>query len=158
MSAERISNEDRAQGFFEDSVKTIHADALAAKDSVLIMLMSGIEDGGKRATLALSAACSALAMDKDVSIFLVGDGAYWADIRNTDGVEVPGFPPIEILLESFQELGGNITICSTCASSSAVCGLDEQKKLMSLELREGIEIQGFASVIDVAQRSANLTF
>jgi len=44
----------------------------------VIVLTSGNEDGGKRATLAFSAACTAQAMELDTRVFLVGDGSHWA--------------------------------------------------------------------------------
>lgn len=42
------------------------------------MLTSGNDDGGKRATLAYTAATCAAAMDRRTIMFLVGDGAHWA--------------------------------------------------------------------------------
>jgi len=141
-----------------DRSRTLASCEQKESESLLIMLASGNDDSGKRATLALSAACSALAMENEVSIFLVGDGAFWADSKNTIGVVVAGFPPLESLIETYLELGGRITICSTCAGIGSFCGIDEHKKLAVLTLREGIEVQGFASVISEAQKGATLTF
>lgn len=127
-------------------------------EKVLVILTSGSEDGGKRATLAFSAACSGLAVDKKVSLFLVGDGAFFADKSNCENMVTPGFPPLEALIESFIDLGGELTICSTCAGEGAVCGIDEAKKMAALQLRAEIKVRGFTSLIDDAQGATILTF
>jgi predicted peroxiredoxin len=80
-----------------------------------IMLMSGKEDGGKRATLAFVAAVSAAAMGRPVQVFMAGDGARWGDPDEAEGVAVEGFPPLDELIRAFLDLGGQLLVCSTCA-------------------------------------------
>ena len=82
--------------------------------SLTIMLMSGTEDGGKRATLAFVAALSAAAMERPVQVFLAGDGAIWGDPDQADRVEMPGFPPLTELIQEYLDLGGALLVCSTC--------------------------------------------
>ncbi len=80
-----------------------------------ILLMSGKEDGGKRATLAFVAAVSAIAMERPVQVFMAGDGARWGDPDEAEGVAVEGFPPLDELIRDFLDLGGQLLVCSTCA-------------------------------------------
>lgn len=79
-----------------------------------ILLMSGKEDGGKRATLAFVAAVSAAAMERPVQVFMAGDGALWGDPGQAQGVEMQGFPPLVELVQEFLDLGGVLLVCSTC--------------------------------------------
>src|SRR3954463_16166214 len=73
-----------------------------------VILASGAEDGGKRATLALSAACSAQAMGLSPTLFLVGDGVPWVWEGGAEGVHAPWFPPLSDLMETFIECGGQV--------------------------------------------------
>ena len=50
-----------------------------------VILASGAEDGGMRATLALAAACAAQAMDPDTIVFLLGDGAFGPTMGTRSG-------------------------------------------------------------------------
>jgi len=83
--------------------------------SLTIMLMSGTEDGGKRATLAFVAALSAAAMERPVQVFLAGDGAIWANPDQADRVEMPGFPPLtRTEFRNTSTWAGPLLVCSTC--------------------------------------------
>ncbi len=63
----------------------------------MVLLATGNDDGGKRATLAFTAATCAAAMDKRTIVFMVGDGAHWAYEGRALGVQQKGFPPLEEL-------------------------------------------------------------
>jgi predicted peroxiredoxin len=66
----------------------------APQETLVVMLTSDNGDGGKRATLAYTAATCAAAMDKRTVMFLVGDGAHWAYEGRTSGIQANGFPAI----------------------------------------------------------------
>ena len=87
---------------------------------LVVILASGPDDGGKRATLAYTAAVTSVGMDTPTRIFLVGDGAYWAYEGHGDDVQMNGFPSLAELVETFRELGGETYICSTC---DQFCGI-----------------------------------
>ena len=75
-----------------------------------VILTSGPEDGGKRATLALAAACTAQALDLNTIVFLVADGVHWGYHGHAEGVHAPGFPALADLMESFFESGGQVFV------------------------------------------------
>ncbi len=135
--------------------KTLDAGAQAKQ--LLIMLTSGNEDMGKRATLAFSAACSSVAMEKPTSVFLVGDGVFWAYAGNIKGAKVDGFPALYELMELFMDLGGCISVCSTCSITGS-CSIDGSGDASRNRLMPNIQQQGFASVINYAQHGSSLTF
>lgn len=85
-----------------------------ANPTLTILLMSGREDGGKRATLAFVAAVSAAAMERPVQVFLAGDGVCWGDPDQALQVEMKGFPPLAELIREYLDLGGELLACSTC--------------------------------------------
>ncbi|OFZ70296.1 MAG: hypothetical protein A2Z01_00160 [Betaproteobacteria bacterium RBG_16_58_11] len=78
----------------------------AAFSDCVVLLASGQEDAGKRATLAFSLACTAQALDRSTYVFMIGDGVHWAYEGHGDGVQVAGFPALNELIETFVELGG----------------------------------------------------
>ncbi len=121
----------------------------------LVLLTSGNEDGGKRATLAFSTACSAVAMDMTPHLFLVGDGSFWAYEGHTQGIHASGFPPLEELVESYLELGGNLYVCSAC---DQVCSLLPDQSGQSLIKRLGVEPRGLASVLHYTVNGSSVTF
>ena len=95
------------------------------RDSYAVILATGSEDGGKRATLALAAACTAQAMDLDTIVFLVGDGAHWAYEGHAEHVHAPGFPALADLIDLFVEAGGHLLCCFACDGTCALprsCG------------------------------------
>ncbi|MBM4372318.1 MAG: hypothetical protein FJ098_11730, partial [Deltaproteobacteria bacterium] len=57
----------------------------------LIVLTTGKQDRGTRATLAFSWGCAALAMGQQAAIYLTMDGTIWAASAATKGVSVAGF-------------------------------------------------------------------
>ena len=121
----------------------------------VIMLTSGVDDGGKRATLAFSAACSARAMDLNTQVFRIGDGSHWAYEGSTDGIRQQGFPALEDLVESYMELGGQVFVCSACDN---VCALPMDERDRPLRKRAGIEARGLASILSYTVEGTSVTF
>ena len=87
---------------------------MATGETLVVLLATGGDDGGMRATLAFTAATCAAAMDKRTIMFMVGDGAHWAYEGRTCGVLQKGFPPLEELMDCLVEMGGEMYVCSTC--------------------------------------------
>ncbi len=121
----------------------------------VVVLSSGNGDAGKRATLALSAACTAQAMELDTQLFLIGDGAHWAYRENTQGIHQPGFPVLDDLIESFVEMQGGIYLCSAC---DAVCTVAVQADAQPLVRHSTIQTRGLASILEHMIGGSSITF
>lgn len=120
-----------------------------------VILTSGPEDGGKRATLALAAACTAQALDLNTIVFLVADGVHWGYDGHAEGVHAPGFPALADLMESFFESGGQVFVCSAC---DAACALPTDADGKSLRRRRGVRPQGLASILSHTVGGGSVTF
>ena len=120
-----------------------------------IILASGAEDGGKRATLALSMACTALSMDLSTLLFLAGNGSYWAYQSHADGIQIDGFPSLDELLQSFVDLGGNLAVCSAC--NQAMCHTSGSHN-KTLTLRPEVQVRGMATVMEHLMHGRAVTF
>lgn len=120
-----------------------------------VILASGAEDGGKRATLALSAACTAQAMDLTTILFLVGDGVHWGYEGRAEEVHAPGFPPLADLMEAFIECGGQVFLCSAC---DALCALPTHADGATPRRRRYVRPQGLAAVLSHTVGGGSLTF
>lgn len=125
----------------------------SSRNSV-IMLASGPEDGGRRATLAFAAACTALSLDQDAQVFLIGDGSHWAYVGASDGVHQKGFPSLAELIDTFLDLGGEVSICSACDGVCSLPGADGETR----RRRKEIQPQGLAAVLTHLVGGTSLTF
>lgn len=129
-------------------------DGAAPVPTCTIILASGNQDGGTRATLALSMACTALSMDTDTHVFLVGEGSFWAYQGADRAVRVNGFPALGELLDDYLALGGGMGVCAAC--DEARCGLPEDER--NLPRWPGIQVQGMASVLERMLNGRVVTF
>lgn len=120
----------------------------------VIMLVSGPEDGGRRATLAFAAACTALSLDLTAQVFLVGDGSHWAYVGASDGVHRQGFPPLRELMDTFLDLGGEVSVCSACDGVCSLPGTDGEMRRRRME----IQPRGLAAVLARLVGGSSLTF
>jgi predicted peroxiredoxin len=118
------------------------------RDAYAVILASGPEDGGKRATLALAAACTAQAMDLDTIVFLLGDGAHWAYDGHAEAVHAPGFPALTDLIDAFVEAGGRLLLCSACDATCAKPG----------SRRRDVHVRGLASLLSHSVGGSAVTF
>jgi predicted peroxiredoxin len=122
--------------------------ARQAGDAYAVILASGPEDGGKRATLAFAAACTARAMDLDTIVFLLGDGAHWAYDGHAEQVHAPGFPALADLIDSFVEADGQLLLCSAC---DAICAQPGTR-------RREVRVRGLASLLSHTVGGSAVTF
>lgn len=122
---------------------------------LVILLTSGPDDRGKKAVLAYSAAVTSVSMEVPTQIFLVGDGAHWAYEGNVADIEHPGFPPLQELIETFSEFGGETYICSTCAE---VCAIPSDQEQVNRQRRSQVYPRGMASVLNDITRGSSVTF
>ena len=81
----------------------------------VIVLTTGKQDRGTRATLAFSWGCAALAMGQRVALYLTMDGTIWASRGAMKDVAVAGFEPLQNYQQQFVSLGGQLLVCSPCS-------------------------------------------
>lgn len=114
-----------------------------AELDAMIVLTSGKQDRGTRATLAFAWGCAALAMGQDVSVYLTMEGTVWA-VKGADlKVEVGGFEPLADYIEQFIELGGEILVCAPC--SEYYCSFDRNQ--IQGTIRENVSLVGLATIV-----------
>ncbi|OJZ20279.1 MAG: hypothetical protein BGP21_07480 [Thiobacillus sp. 65-29] len=118
-----------------------------------IMLMSGREDGGKRATLAFVAAVSAAAMERPVQVFMAGDGAIWGDPEQAQDVRMAGFPSLAELVREYLELGGELLICSTCEHFCTPAGSRTPGHRWP-----SLKVRGMAALLESQDGGSSLSF
>lgn len=124
------------------------------EQKLLVMITTGQDDGGKKATLGFSAACCSAAMGTKTSIFLVGDGAAWGYEGHGTGVHHPGFPPLEDLITDFLDVGGEVLICSACDQVCTQPVLSDG----AVQRRHGFSPRGMAAVLSDMEGASSLTF
>lgn len=118
----------------------------------MVILTTGKQDRGTRATLAFSWACSALSLGNPASVFLTMDGAVWALDNSAEGVQVAGFEPLANYLEMFFALGGKMLLCSPCAEY--YCGVGASTG--AVPLRPEAQLAGLATVVSEASSNCQL--
>ena len=121
----------------------------------LIILTTGKQDRGTRATLAFSWGCAALAMGQDVTMFLTMEGTVWAVRGAVREVEVGGFEPLEDYLEQFLALGGELLVCAPC--SEYYCALDRDS--IPTQVIQGAQLAGLATIVSrIDEKTKTITF
>ena len=122
---------------------------------MLITLITGKQDRGTRATLALSWGCAALAMGQNVTLFLTMDGTVWASEGYSKGVLVEGFEALEVYFEQFIDLGGELLVCAPC--SQYYCSIDGEG--IGGALRKEAQLSGLATVVSrISPTTKTVTF
>ena len=129
--------------------------AIADQQPMVVILTTGDEDGGKRATLAFTAATCAAAMDRRTVVFMVGDGAHWAYEGRAATVRQAGFPPLQDLMDSLVEMGGEMYVCSTC---DGVCSIAGEHDAGGLRRHPVIQPRGMSAVLSDMIDGRNVTF
>jgi len=120
------------------------------KDKLLIILTTGPEDRGSRATLAFAMGVSALISGVDATVFLTMSGAFWSRAQSERAVHIGGFEPLGTYVAQFIEAGGKLMVCSPC--DAFFCSIASDGAL-----RTGAELCGLAHVVDLALDASVVT-
>lgn len=128
---------------------------MAEEKPVTIILTIGKSDNGKVATLAFSAGLAGISMGQPTTIFLTGEGAVWGFHGSASGIAVQGFPPLDQLIQSYQESGGRILLCSVCYKTCSAGGPSDAPGVAEIP---GVQIAGFTTVLELAGRGVCLSF
>ena len=83
-------------------------------DKMLIILATGPEDRGNRATLAFAMGVSAIISGVDTTVYLTMGGAFWSRSKSVGKVHIDGFEPLSDYVGQFTEGGGKLMLCSPC--------------------------------------------
>ncbi len=110
-------------------------------ERLLIILSTGKQDKGGKATLAFSWGCAALSMGAEVEMYATMDGTVWGLKDAAKGVQMPGFEPLADYIQQFLDLGGKICVCPPCMEY--YCSVDREIAMQGL--REGAEVCGMAA-------------
>jgi uncharacterized protein involved in oxidation of intracellular sulfur len=88
------------------------------KEDKIVLMCTHAADNIEKATFPFVMANAAMAMDTKAVVVLQGAGVYLAKKGYTDHLlQQPGFEPIQKLMETFFELGGEMHVCVPCIKS-----------------------------------------
>lgn len=119
-------------------------------DKLLIILTTGPEDRGNRATLAFAMGVSALISGVDATVYLTMGGTFWSRRKAHSQVRIPGFEPLETYVHQFQDAGGHLMVCSPC--DAFYCSIGDEHPLI-----EGAELCGLGHIVDLAMGASTIT-
>lgn len=84
-------------------------------DSLLVVLVDSLADGGRKAAIAFGVALAALSNGTTVHMFLSLESARLGTPTGADGIAPRGFSePLAEYIRHFAELGGQLEVCSSC--------------------------------------------
>ena len=110
-------------------------------NKLMIILTTGPEDRGNRATLAFAMGVSSLVSGVETTVFMTMGGTFWSRQSACNKVRIDGFDPLAVYIEQFAELGGKILVCSPC--HEFYCSVDKESQLLP-----GAELAGLTHVVD----------
>ncbi|MDQ7823429.1 MAG: DsrE family protein [Candidatus Eremiobacteraeota bacterium] len=116
---------------------------MTENNDLIMVLTTGKQDRGTRATLAFAWGCAALAMGKQVSMYLTMEGTMWALRGAMRDVEVGGFEPLSAYLEQYCALGGELLVCAPC--SEYYCSFD--RDTMTEKLIPEAKLVGLTTIV-----------
>lgn len=119
-------------------------------NKLLIILTTGPEDRGSRATLAFSMGVSALISGVDVTMYMTMGGTHWSRERALEPVHMHGFEPLSEYVKQYVEAGGKTMICSPC--NEFYCATASDAKRI-----DGAELCGLAHIVDLALGATVIT-
>lgn len=110
---------------------------------LLILLTTGAEDRGSRATLAFAMGVSSLISRVETALFMTIGGTFWSRESAFRKVRIDGFEPLGVYVDQYRELGGRILVCSPC--NEFYCSIGKDNPLMP-----GAELSGLTAIVDMA--------
>ena len=119
-------------------------------NKMLLIVTTGPEDRGNRATLAFSMGVAALISGVEADIYLTMGGAFWSRRESITSVQIDGFEPLEVYVDQFVEAGGRILVCSPC--HDFYCSIAGKPGVM-----EGAQLVGLTHVVDLALEASVVT-
>jgi len=121
-----------------------------ANSKMLIIVTTGPEDRGNRATLAFSMGVASCISGVETTIYLTMGGTFWSRWKASEKVHIEGFEPLQVYIRQFLEAGGKLMVCSPC--SQFYCSIADDKTLI-----EGAQLCGLTHIVDVALDASTVT-
>lgn len=126
-------------------------------ERLVVLLTSGITDGGRKAAIGLGVALAALARGAQVHLFLSLESAVLGTPTGADGVHPRGFSePLSAYIEHFLDLGGRLEVCSSCFEE--YCRHLPRDEQGTPRLRPGTTIHGLSVIAERAAAMPVITF
>jgi uncharacterized protein len=119
-------------------------------NKLLLILTTGAEDRGSRATLAFAMGVASLVSGVDTHLFLTMSGAFWSREASLRKIRIEGFEPLAVYVEHYREAGGRILVCSPC--NEFYCSISKESALI-----QGAELTGLTAVVDLALDASVVT-
>jgi predicted peroxiredoxin len=119
-------------------------------NKMLIILTTGPEDRGNRATLAFCMGVASLISGVETTIYLTMSGTFWSRWRASEAVHIDGFEPLQTYVKQYLDGGGKLLVCSPCATF--YCSIAEDKDLI-----EGAQLSGLTHIVDIALDASTIT-
>jgi predicted peroxiredoxin len=130
---------------------------MTATESLLVVVTTGLEDGGRRAAFAVGVALAALAEGKMAHLFLSLESAPLATPEGARGIHPRGFSePLSGYLDHFVDLGGQLEVCSSCFDE--YCKDSRRDETGNVILRPGTRVESLGTVARRAGHMPVLTF
>jgi predicted peroxiredoxin len=117
---------------------------MSEKQKMVVVVTRGFDD--ERASVAWSVANGGVGMGFEVTMFLVSSGVDWVR-KGAAAVARPNplDPPIQDMIQTVLDSGGEILVCPPCAGVRGYAADD---------LIEGVTLAGSASMLAVAKQGA----
>ena len=119
-------------------------------NKMLIILTTGADDRGNRATLAFAMGVSSLISGVDTTIYMTMGGTFWSREEAHKKVAIEGFEPLRVYVQQFLDAGGRVLVCSPC--DTFYCSIGHDSKRLP-----GSELAGLTHVVDLALDASVIT-
>lgn len=113
----------------------------------LVFIVTSAEEQPEKATIPFVLANAALAMETEAIVVLQMMGVYLGMKDYAKHVHAAGFPPLQELIEAYQEGGGRIFVCGPCIKA---------RQISPEDLIEGAEIVAGATLVDAFLDAKNV--
>ena len=121
-----------------------------ANDKMLVILTTGPEDSGNRATLAFTMGLASVISGVDTTIYMTMGGTFWSREQGYKSVHIEGFEPLEVNRDQFIEAGGKIMVCSPC--DNFYCSIAGDSPLV-----KNAQLCGLTHIVDLAMSASVVT-
>ncbi|HUV24575.1 MAG TPA: DsrE family protein [Methanomassiliicoccales archaeon] len=116
----------------------------------LVIIGTHGEENPEKAILPFVMACTATASNMDPVMILQGPGVWLARKGYAKTISVSSFPPLDELLEAFQESKGRILVCAPCL---------KKRNIQPEDLVEGAVVINAPTVIkEIGEAKAVLSY